>query len=207
LARERVQRARPSVWIARAILRRRISWRRGRSGRRSTRGRGGLLLLPGLAEAEGAVARPCGGACSGKGYGYRNLVSACSECNSQKGERLAGNYLRWLCGERRLSPDELSGRFAALEKRGPGSSKKSAGVASLRGQGTPAYPARLRSERARNSSRKSAGCEPGSGGLAFLKLFTVLCCRGKAWFALAQQPRFANSFLLLYFSSSPRRNS
>jgi len=31
--------------------------------------------------------------------------------------------------------------------------KKSAGVASLRGQGTPAYPARLRSERARNSSR------------------------------------------------------
>src|SRR5438445_8828419 len=31
--------------------------------------------------------------------------------------------------------------------------KNSAGVASLRGQGTPAYPARLRSERARNSSR------------------------------------------------------
>ena len=31
--------------------------------------------------------------------------------------------------------------------------KKSAGVASLRGQGTPAYPARLRSERARNSSK------------------------------------------------------
>jgi len=29
--------------------------------------------------------------------------------------------------------------------------RKSAGVASLRGQGTPAYPARLRSERARNS--------------------------------------------------------
>ncbi len=31
--------------------------------------------------------------------------------------------------------------------------KKSAGAASLRGQGTPAYPARLRSVRARNSSR------------------------------------------------------
>ena len=30
--------------------------------------------------------------------------------------------------------------------------ENSAGVASLRGQGTPAYPARLRSERARNSS-------------------------------------------------------
>jgi len=30
--------------------------------------------------------------------------------------------------------------------------KKSAGAASLRGQGTPAYPARLRSERARNWS-------------------------------------------------------
>jgi hypothetical protein len=36
---------------------------------------------------------------------------------------------------------------------GENGEKKSAGVASLRGQGTPAYPARLRSERARNSSR------------------------------------------------------
>src|SRR5213082_3377797 len=33
--------------------------------------------------------------------------------------------------------------------------ENSAGVASLRGQGTPAYPARLRSERARNSSKMS----------------------------------------------------
>src|SRR6266849_4977770 len=37
---------------------------------------------------------------------------------------------------------------------GNNAAKKSAGVASLRSQGTPAYPARLRSERARNSSRK-----------------------------------------------------
>src|ERR1700674_24990 len=35
----------------------------------------------------------------------------------------------------------------------PDGYENSAGVASLRGQGTPAYPARLRSERARNSSR------------------------------------------------------
>jgi hypothetical protein len=36
---------------------------------------------------------------------------------------------------------------------GKNEEEKSAGVASLRGQGTPAYPARLRSERARNSSK------------------------------------------------------
>jgi hypothetical protein len=42
--------------------------------------------------------------------------------------------------------------------------EKSAGVASLRGQGTPAYPARLRSERARNSSEifHSAGATNSS---------------------------------------------
>src|SRR6267154_4096406 len=39
--------------------------------------------------------------------------------------------------------------FLNLEKN---REKKSAGAASLRGQGTPAYPARLRSERARNWS-------------------------------------------------------
>ncbi len=46
--------------------------------------------------------------------GYRNLVSACSECNSQKGERRAEDFLRWLWREGRLSAGELSGRLRAL---------------------------------------------------------------------------------------------
>jgi 5-methylcytosine-specific restriction endonuclease McrA len=46
--------------------------------------------------------------------GYRNLVSACSECNSEKGERRAEDFLRWLWREGRLSAGELSGRLRAL---------------------------------------------------------------------------------------------
>ena len=50
------------------------------------------------------------------GNGYRNLVSSCGECNSQKGERRAEDFLRWLCREGRLSTEELRGRFRALER-------------------------------------------------------------------------------------------
>jgi hypothetical protein len=46
---------------------------------------------------------------------YRNLVSACMECNAQKGERPAEEYLRWLFREHRLGTAELRGRFEALE--------------------------------------------------------------------------------------------
>jgi 5-methylcytosine-specific restriction endonuclease McrA len=46
--------------------------------------------------------------------GYRNLVSSCAECNAQKGERGAEDFLRWLWREGRLSADELSGRLRAL---------------------------------------------------------------------------------------------
>lgn len=46
--------------------------------------------------------------------GYRNLVSSCAECNSQKGERRTEDFLRWLYREGRLSAGELSGRFRAL---------------------------------------------------------------------------------------------
>jgi hypothetical protein len=48
------------------------------------------------------------------GNGYRNLVSSCAECNSQKGERRAEDFLRWLYREGRLSAGELSGRLRAL---------------------------------------------------------------------------------------------
>jgi hypothetical protein len=50
------------------------------------------------------------------------------------------------------------------------SEEKSAGVASLRGQGTPAYPARLRSERARNSSRIFSTARPIPAKKYFLGL-------------------------------------
>lgn len=52
--------------------------------------------------------------------GYRNLVSACAECNSQKGERRAEDFLRWLWRERRLSGSELKERFRALERLAAG---------------------------------------------------------------------------------------
>src|SRR5258708_25684844 len=41
---------------------------------------------------------------------YRNLVSACSECNSQKGERRAEGFLPWLRRAGRLTAGELSRR-------------------------------------------------------------------------------------------------
>ncbi len=46
---------------------------------------------------------------------YRNLVSSCVECNSQKGERPAGDFLRQLYRERRLTAVELAGRLRALD--------------------------------------------------------------------------------------------
>ena len=42
---------------------------------------------------------------------YRNLVSCCLECNSNKGERPAGDFLRWLYREGRLTGAELAGRL------------------------------------------------------------------------------------------------
>ncbi len=46
---------------------------------------------------------------------YRNLVSACMECNAQKRERPAEEYLLWLFREHRLGAAELRGRFEALD--------------------------------------------------------------------------------------------
>jgi hypothetical protein len=46
---------------------------------------------------------------------YRNLVSSCMECNSQKGEKAAEDFLRRLYRERRLTAGELAGRLRALD--------------------------------------------------------------------------------------------
>jgi predicted DNA-binding transcriptional regulator len=45
---------------------------------------------------------------------YRNLVSSCMECNAQKGEKAADDFLRWLYREHRLNATELAGRLRAL---------------------------------------------------------------------------------------------
>jgi 5-methylcytosine-specific restriction endonuclease McrA len=52
--------------------------------------------------------------------GYRNLVSSCAECNSQKGERRAEDFLRWVYRERRLESSELKERLRALENLASG---------------------------------------------------------------------------------------
>src|SRR5216684_665660 len=46
---------------------------------------------------------------------YRNLVSCCLQCNSQKRDRSAGDFLRWLYRERRLTAVELAARLRALD--------------------------------------------------------------------------------------------
>ncbi len=45
----------------------------------------------------------------------RNLVSSCMECNSQKGEKAAEDFLRQLYRERRLTAVELGARLRALD--------------------------------------------------------------------------------------------
>jgi hypothetical protein len=45
---------------------------------------------------------------------YRNLVSSCMECNAQKGEKAADDFLRRLYRERRLTAVELAARLRAL---------------------------------------------------------------------------------------------
>ena len=46
---------------------------------------------------------------------YRNLVSSCIECNSQKGERAADDFLRRLYREGQLNAAELAARLRALD--------------------------------------------------------------------------------------------
>ncbi len=46
---------------------------------------------------------------------YRNLVSSCMECNVQKGEKPADDFLRRLYRERRLTAAELANRLRALD--------------------------------------------------------------------------------------------
>ena len=46
---------------------------------------------------------------------YRNLVSCCTECNTQKGETAAEDFLRTLCRQRRITSAELAERLRKLD--------------------------------------------------------------------------------------------
>ncbi len=46
---------------------------------------------------------------------YRNLVSSCLECNSQKCDRSAADFLCWLYHEHRLTDKQLTARLRALD--------------------------------------------------------------------------------------------
>jgi HNH endonuclease len=46
---------------------------------------------------------------------YRNLVSCCRECNAQKGQCRADDFLRSLFRQRKLTDRELAGRLRALD--------------------------------------------------------------------------------------------
>ncbi len=46
---------------------------------------------------------------------YRNVVSSCIECNSQKGEKPAADFLRWLYREGHLNAAEFAARLRALD--------------------------------------------------------------------------------------------
>ena len=104
---------------------------------------------------------------------YRNLVSACMECNAQKGERPAEEYLRWLFREHRLGAAELRGRFEALEMLAAG--KLRPAVASEEGGGSALVEARfldlgtkgitqaLRQRDLQEITRSAAALLPSSG--------------------------------------------
>lgn len=64
---------------------------------------------------------------------YRNLVSCCQQCNAQKGERDAEDFLRWLYRQRKLTEGELAERLRALDTLAAG--KLRPPIASLTGRG------------------------------------------------------------------------
>ena len=60
--------------------------------------------------------------------GYRNLVSCCLDCNSQKREKPAGDFLRWLYRQGRLTASELTARLRALRALAAGKLRPALGV-------------------------------------------------------------------------------
>ncbi len=75
---------------------------------------------------------------------YRNLVSCCTECNTQKGETAADDFLRTLCRQRRITSAELAGRLHAVDALAAGklrpSLAASAPQSGMRAHGTGPDP-------------------------------------------------------------------
>ena len=73
---------------------------------------------------------------------YRNLVSSCGDCNSQKGEEQAGNFLRRLYREGRLTAEELSARLRAVEALAAGKLRPALYGEPVKRESVPCLPAR-----------------------------------------------------------------
>jgi 5-methylcytosine-specific restriction endonuclease McrA len=71
---------------------------------------------------------------------YRNLVSCCVECNSHKGERAAGDFLRWLYREGRLTAVELTARVRALDALASGKLPPLLHAAPIKGKSVACQP-------------------------------------------------------------------
>jgi len=68
----------------------------------------------------------------GGNNGYRNLVSACGECNGKKGVQRAEDFLRWLYRESCLSQADFKGRMRALQELAAGKLRPVCGADSPR---------------------------------------------------------------------------
>lgn len=73
---------------------------------------------------------------------YRNLMACCAECNSLKREQRAGDFLRWLYREGRLTAAELTGRLLALGKLAAGKLRPHLPSPRTKGSKAPAQPKR-----------------------------------------------------------------
>jgi hypothetical protein len=70
---------------------------------------------------------------------YRNLVSCCLLCNSQKRDRSAGDFLRWLYRHRRLTDAELTARLRALDALASGKLRPPLAANPLPRKGRPSF--------------------------------------------------------------------
>ena len=86
---------------------------------------------------------------------YRNLVSCCMECNSQKGERPAEDFLRSLYRERRLTAAELAGRLRALDDLARGKMRPTLQSEEAKVRRDSPHASAKRSERQRSSSARA----------------------------------------------------
>ena len=89
---------------------------------------------------------------------YRNLVSSCADCNAQKQEEEAGNFLRKLYREGRLTVEELNGRLRAVKDLAAGRLKPEVEENAFCGKGASRAP-----QSRRQASVSKEGEQVGAG--------------------------------------------